>query len=192
MCAYVEAWFSIEVVDNTVVQSCLNSWMRHVLFRIFTQRHVFFHSCKDIPTEFSISYWYSSRQFVFSRTSAEMLVWTTFYLSLYPLLFDCFFILCFFFKFSAFSLDLEVQKASVLIIWIFFRCFKNGSFLVISLQAIWWTGFFNTLWRCQNFRIGFSRCRVSLFASQSESTRLVAACSPQFNHCSFTAVLWVP
>ena len=51
-----------------------------------------------------------------------------FYLSLYPLLFDCFFILCFFFKFSAFSLDLEVQKASVLIIWIFFRCFKKIPF----------------------------------------------------------------
>ena len=125
VCAYVEAWFPIGVVDNSVVQSCLNSWTRHVLFWISTQRHVFFHSCKDIPTEFFISYLYSSRQFVFSRTSAEMLVWTTFYLSLYPLLFDCFFILCFFFKFSAFSLDLEVQKASVLIIWILFRCFNK-------------------------------------------------------------------
>ena len=91
-----------------------------------------------------------------------------------------------------FSLDLEVQKASILIIWILPRCFKNGSFLVISLQAIWWTGFSNTLWSCQNFRIGFSRCWVSLFAAQAESVRLVAACSPQFNNCSFTAVFWVP
>ena len=41
VCAYVQAWFLIEVVDNTVVQSCLNSWTRHVL-EFSTQRHGFF------------------------------------------------------------------------------------------------------------------------------------------------------
>ena len=41
VCAYVEAWFPIGVVDNTVVQSCLNSWTRHVL-EFSTQRHGFF------------------------------------------------------------------------------------------------------------------------------------------------------
>ena len=53
VCAYVEAWFPIGVVDNTVVQSCLNSWTRHVLFWIFTQRHVFFIVARIFRQSFS-------------------------------------------------------------------------------------------------------------------------------------------
>ena len=50
---YFEAWFSIQIVDNTVVQSCLNSWTRHVLFWIFTQRHVSFIVARILRQSFS-------------------------------------------------------------------------------------------------------------------------------------------
>ena len=123
VCAYVEAWFPIGVVDNTVVQSCLNSWTRHVLFWISTQRHVFFIVARIFRQSFSFHIGILKGSSFFLGLALECWCAQPF---TFPFILYCLIVsLSFFFKFSAFSLELEVQKASVLIIWILFRCFKK-------------------------------------------------------------------
>ena len=133
VCAYVEAWFSIGVVDNTVVQSCLNSWTRHVLFWIFTQRHVFFYSCKDIRQSFSFHIDILNDSSFFLELALKCWCEQPF---TFPFILYCLIVSLFCVSFLNFPLFLWIWRCRRPVYWsfeFFFDVSKNCSFLVISL-----------------------------------------------------------
>ena len=130
VCAYVEAWFPIGVVDNTVVQSCLNSWMRHVLFRIFTQRHVFFIVARIFRQSFSFHIGILKGSSFFLGLALECWCEQPF---TFPFILYCLIVSLFCVSFLNFPLFLWIWKCRRPVYWSF-----EFFFDVSNMVPFWW------------------------------------------------------